>query len=85
MFNTLSGVTSERCPSPRPCGRAHTSKVAAVASSWQRMEDFIGSGFEPHTSCTKSERDLLQFIENTFDRKRIYANPSSYPNPNSNS
>jgi len=24
-------------------------------------------------------------IENTFDRKRIYANPSSYPNPNSNS
>jgi len=24
-------------------------------------------------------------IENTFDRKRIYANPSSYPNLNSNS
>jgi len=24
-------------------------------------------------------------IENTFDRKRIYANPSSYPNPNLNS
>jgi len=24
-------------------------------------------------------------IENTFDRKRIYANPSSYSNPNSNS
>jgi len=23
-------------------------------------------------------------IENTFDRKRIYTNPSSYPNPNSN-
>jgi len=23
-------------------------------------------------------------IENTFDRKRIYANPSSYPNANSN-
>jgi len=23
--------------------------------------------------------------ENTFDRKRIYANLSSYPNPNSNS
>jgi len=30
-------------------------------------------------------RDLLHLIENTFDRKRIYANPSSYPNPNSNS
>jgi len=24
-------------------------------------------------------------IENTFDRKRIYANPSSYPNSNPNS
>jgi len=24
-------------------------------------------------------------IENTFDRKRIYANPNSYPNPNSSS
>jgi len=23
-------------------------------------------------------------IENTFDRKRIYVNPSSYPNSNSN-
>jgi len=23
--------------------------------------------------------------DNTFDRKRIYANPSSYPNPSSNS
>jgi len=23
-------------------------------------------------------------IENTFDRKCIYANPSSYPNPNPN-
>jgi len=28
--------------------------------------------------------DLLHLIENTFDRKRIYANPNSYPNPNSN-
>jgi len=25
--------------------------------------------------------DLLHLIENKFDRKRIYANPSSYPNP----
>jgi len=25
--------------------------------------------------------DLLHLLENTFDRKRIYANPSSYPNP----
>jgi len=29
--------------------------------------------------------DLLHLLENTFDRKRIYANPSSYPNLNSNS
>jgi len=30
--------------------------------------------------------DQLHLIENTFDRKRIYANPSSYPNskPNTN-
>jgi len=27
---------------------------------------------------------LLHLIENTFDQKRIYANPSSYPNSNSN-
>jgi len=30
-----------------------------------------------------SRRDLLHLLENTFDRKRIYANPSFYPNPNS--
>jgi len=28
--------------------------------------------------------DLLHLIENTFDRKCIYTNPSSYPIPNSN-
>jgi len=27
MVNTRSGVTSERCPSPRLCARAHTSKL----------------------------------------------------------
>jgi len=27
---------------------------------------------------------IQHLIENTFDRKRIYANPSSYPNPNTN-
>jgi len=26
--------------------------------------------------------DLLHLIEITFDRKRIYANPNSYPNSN---
>jgi len=29
-------------------------------------------------------RNLLHLIENTFDRKYIYANSSSYPNPTSN-
>jgi len=28
--------------------------------------------------------DPLHLLENTFDRKRINANLSSYPNPNSN-
>jgi len=41
-LNTLSGVTSERCPSPRLCARAHTSKISAMASRWQRVEDLIG-------------------------------------------
>jgi len=27
---------------------------------------------------------ILHLLENTFGRKRIYANPSSYPNPNLN-
>jgi len=35
--------------------------------------------------CLSGEKKyLLHLIENTFDRKRIYANPSSYPNPISN-
>jgi len=54
-FNTLSGVMSERCPSPRLCARENTSKVAAVASRWQRVGDLIGSGFESHTFRTRSE------------------------------
>jgi len=47
----LSGVMSERCPSPRFCAKAHTIKVATVSSRWQRMGDLIGSGFEPHIKC----------------------------------
>jgi len=44
-LNTFSGVTSERCPSPRLSTRDHTLKVAAVASRWQRVGDLISSGF----------------------------------------
>jgi len=29
-------------------------------------------------------RDLLHLLKNTFDRKRIYTNPSSYSKPNTN-
>jgi len=47
-LNTLSGVTSEQCPSPRLCARDHTSNVAAVANRWQRVRDLIGSRFKPH-------------------------------------
>jgi len=31
-------------------------KVATVASRWQHVGDLIGSGFQPRTSRTKSER-----------------------------
>jgi len=31
------------------------------------------------------EMNLLHLLENTFDRKRISANPSPNPNPNCNS
>jgi len=54
-LNTLSGVTSERCSSPWLCAKAHTINVATMASHWQRMGDLISSGFEPHTSRTRSE------------------------------
>jgi len=55
----FSGVTSEQCPSLRLCTKAHIIKVAMVASCWQRMGDLIGSGFEPYTSRTRSERLTL--------------------------
>jgi len=53
-LNTLSGVTSERCPSQQLCAKAHTIKVATVAGHWQRMGDLIGSGFEPHNPAPKA-------------------------------
>jgi len=36
-------------------------KIAKVASCWQRVEDLIGSGFEPHTSRAP-EADGLPFV-----------------------
>jgi len=37
------------------------------------------------SKCNKAT-DLLHLLGNTFERKRMYANPSSYPNskPNTN-
>jgi len=55
-LNTLSGVMSEQCPSPRLCARVHTIKVATVASRWQRVEDLICLGFEAHISRTRGRR-----------------------------
>jgi len=46
-LNTLSGVTSEWCPSPLLCTKVHTIKIAMVASRWQCMGDLIGSGLNP--------------------------------------
>jgi len=31
-------------------------KVVAEASRWQRVVDLIGSGYKPHTSCTRGRR-----------------------------
>jgi len=62
-LNTLSSVTSERCPSPRLCAKAHTMKVATVASRWQRVVDLIGSGFEPHTSRTRIFKNRLSNVD----------------------
>jgi len=56
LLNTLLGVTSEWCLSLRLCAKAHTAKVAAVATRWERVGDLIGSRFEPHTFRTRSER-----------------------------
>jgi len=58
-LNTLSGVTSERCPSPRLCAEGPHIKVATVTSRWQRVGDLIGSRFELHTSRTRSVLPLV--------------------------
>jgi len=49
LLITISGVTSEHCPSPWLCVRAQ----GAMASRGQRVGDLIGSTFEPHTSRTR--------------------------------
>jgi len=49
--------------------------VAAVASRWQRVGDLIGSGFESHTSCTRSLNLLIKLTKwwppNTLMNKAV--------------
>jgi len=56
-------------------GSTH-NKVATVASRWQCVGDLIGSGFEPYTSRTRTER-LTTYVVNSLncflqDPKRKY-------------
>jgi len=42
--------------------KAHTIKVATVASRWQRVGDLIGSGFERHTPAPEANVSPLLLI-----------------------
>jgi len=50
---------------------------------WWERKNIFAPGRKPQDTplLRHCNRDLLHLIENTFDQKRIYANPSSYPNP----
>jgi len=37
-------------------------KIAAMANHWQCVEDVIGSGFEPHTFCSRRRRVTTCFV-----------------------
>jgi len=37
-----------------------------VASRWQRVGDLIGSGFEPHTSRTRSDYAKVKYMLKFF-------------------
>jgi len=57
-FNILSGarVIGAQLRGFTPGSARMHIKVATVASRLQRVGDLIGSGFEPHTSRTRSRR-----------------------------
>jgi len=72
LLNSLTDVTSDQCPSLWLCARAQTSNVAAMAGHWQHVRDLIGSRFEPHTSCTRSNCHttcgVMKFVRRKSER-----------------
>jgi len=55
-LNSFLGVTSEWCFNSVSLRQGPHIKVVTVTSRWQRVDYLIGSGFEPHTSRTRSRR-----------------------------
>jgi len=55
-LNTHSGVTSERYPSLRLTPGSTLQVYSDGELFWQQIGDLIGSGFELHTSCSRSKR-----------------------------
>jgi len=64
-------------PISQLCAKAHTIKVAMVASRWQCVGDFIGSRFESHTSRTRSEHlfDMACFVVAFFGVAHFVVGP----------
>jgi len=56
----LFGVTSKPCLTPLLRQSPHI-KIAAVASHWQRVEDLIGSGFNPIPAVPEADIFPLVF------------------------
>jgi len=68
-LNTLSGVTSERCPSPRLCAKAHTSRlqrwrVVGMCGRFDRLG--IWTPYLPHQKRTSS---TLKYVEGSHPLK----------------
>jgi len=69
-LNTISGVMSERCPSPRLCVRAHTSRL----QRWR----VVGNVWE-----IWSARDKQTFynLRHQADLKLMMIGQINFPNP----
>jgi len=70
-FNTLSGVMSERCPSPQLCSKAHTIKAAtargeslATCGRFDRLG--IWTSYLPHLKRTSYHLCYLAGIKKVF-------------------
>jgi len=69
-LNSLSDVTSERCPSPRLCTRSHTSRLQwwrVVGNMWEILS---AQDFNPISSAP--EADVFPFC-NLVDFSFIYS------------